>query len=338
MDNFKEALTYDDVCLVPQFNNIPSRTEPTLKTWLTTKTEVEMPLIPANMDTVIGDDLADIIIENGGCPIFHRFTTLEQQLEWAKKYGDRCFISCGLNDLDSTVKILTETDCRGVCIDIAHAHSESMKNFMIELRKNIGDKEIIAGNVCTPMGYQDLVNWGADSVKVGIGAGAICSTRIVTGFGVSQFSAVYECSQIAKKLRVPIIADGGIRGSNDIAKALAGGASTIMAGGIFANTFESSAPKFDYEGETYMKYRGQASADFQKDFYGGVKKGTVPEGVDFKKKVTKSAQQIIDEMNGGLRSSFTYGGARNIKEFQRKAEFRTVRTSYNIESNPRPNQ
>lgn len=463
MEIFNRALTYDDVCLVPQYNNIPSRTEPDLKTWLTSRTEIGLPVVPANMDTVIGDDLADAIIKNNGIPIFHRFTTFEQRMTWAKKYGDRCYMSCGLNNIDETVSLLTETECRGVCIDIAHAHSETMKNFMLELRKRVGnDKEIIAGNVCTPMGYQDLVNWGADAVKVGIGGGclgedsdilmgdgslkkiknikvgdfvvnrygekvrvnavvcmgkkrtvdivkngrslhltpdhrvlinndwieifdvldedikknysdtikidknlsdpmdvydievdceshsfiaegvtvhnSICTTRKVTGFGTPQFSAVYECGLIARKLRIPIIADGGIRGTDDIAKALAAGASSVMCGSMFSNTFESSAPKFEKDGKTYMKYRGQASKDFQTDFYGDVKKGTVPEGVHFDREVTKSAQEVIDDITGGLRSSFTYGGARNIKEFQRKAEFRTVNQSYIAESNPRPHQ
>jgi IMP dehydrogenase len=331
------AFTFDDVTLVPQYNNIPSRTEPKLDTWLTTKTKMNSPLLVANMDTVIGDEMANVLISRGSYPIFHRFTDYDTQYNWGKKYGDKCYLSCGLNKLDETVKLLNNTEARGVCIDIAHAHSSTMKNFMEELRKKIPDeKEIIAGNICTPMAYHDLVTWGADAVKVGIGAGSCCSTRIKTGFGVPQFAAIYECSKIAQRLQVPLIADGGIRNSRDVTLALAAGASSVMAGGLYSNTYESAAPKEERDGVVYSLYRGQASAHFQKDFYGQVKKDTVPEGVAFEKVCNKSANDVIDDLLGGLRSGMTYGGARSIKELQRKAEFRVVTGSFMGESKPRP--
>jgi len=227
---------------------------------------------------------------------------------------------------------------------------------MIDRVKNHSPNvQVIAGNVCTPMAYQDLVNSGADAVKVGIGPGAACTTRIVTGFGVPQFTAVQECAKIAKKLRVPIIADGGIRGSRDVVLALAAGASTVMIGKLFALTNESSAEKktglldaygpyetdvstglaVPKEPQLLSKYRGQASADFQNEFYGGLKEKTVAEGTDFWAPVTGSAQDLIDNILGGLRSGLTYGGARNIKELQRKAEFMRVSENYSAESNPR---
>lgn len=339
LNNFTHAYTYDDIALVPQYNNIPSRTIPSLESWITRKTKIDNPILAANMDTVIGDSMADALIANGSIPIFHRFTTEEERMRWAKKYGNKCYMSCGLNDLDFTVKLLNESDVKGVCIDIAHAHSSTMKNYMEELRKRVGnDKEIIAGNVCTPMAYHDLVTWGADAVKCGIGSGAACTTRMVTGFGVPQWSAVYECGKIAEKLRVPLIADGGIRNSRDIALALAAGASTVMAGGIFSNTYESAAPKEERDGILYSKYRGQASEDFQIDFYGGMKKGTVAEGVSFEKICDKSVNDVFNNLLGGIKSAMTYGGAKDIKEFQRKAEFRIVTSSYMEESKPRPTQ
>lgn len=338
MNQLTYAYTFDDVALVPQYNNIPSRTIPTLDTWLTKNTRIGCPIIASNMDTVIGDELADILLENNSMPIFHRFTDETKQLEWAKKYGDKCYISCGMNNIDSTLKILNESSVRGICIDIAHAHSSSMKNFMEEIRKNIGDtKEIIAGNVCTQIAYHDLATWGADGIKVGIGPGSACTTRVVTGFGVPQWTAVRECAQIAEKLRVPLIADGGIRNSRDIVLALAAGASSVMIGGLFSNTFESASQKITKEdGTIFAKYRGQASEDFQMDFYGELKQGTVAEGTSFYKECTKSAKTLIDELCGGVRSGLTYGGAKDIKELQRKAEFRLVTSSYVPESYPRP--
>lgn len=338
------GLTFDDVCLVPQYNNIPSRTEPDTSTWLTRNIEIGMPLIPANMDTVISPRLAEIIQNRGGIPVFHRFASVEEQISWIKNFEGGVFVSCGISESDDLFHILEEKP-RGVCIDVAHGHSEKMHNIISTIKKQFPHIDIIAGNVCTPMAYQDLVNAGADAVKVGIGPGAACTTRIVTGFGVPQFTAVYECAKIAKKLRVPIIADGGIRGSRDVVLALAAGASSVMIGKLFALTEESAAEK-QLQGEDgyfcraergtlVCKYRGQASKDFQDEFYGGLKEKTVAEGTDFWAPVSGPADFLIDEILGGLRSGLTYGGARNIKELQRKAEFMQVTSNYGEESNPR---
>ncbi len=333
----KKAFTFDDVALVPQFNNIPSRTEPVLESWLTRKLKVHLPIVAANMDTVIGDELAEVLITNGTFPIFHRFSDYEKQVAWVKKYKEKTFISSGIQKIKETQDLL-ELGAAGVCIDVAHGHSDQMFHYISELKKSHPDKEVIAGNVCTPMAYHDLVNAGADAVKVGVGPGAACTTRIVTGFGVPQFSAIWECAQVAEKLRVPLIADGGIRGSRDLVLALAAGASTVMIGKLFAVTSQSAAQKRkDPENSKIeqAKYRGQASEDFQIDFYGGLKNKTVPEGVDFWADLSGTSQELINVLMGGLRSGLTYGGARNIKELQRKAEFVQVFNSYLAESNPR---
>lgn len=334
----REAFTYDDVALVPQFNNIPSRTEPTLESWLTRNIKVDIPILAANMDTVIGPELADILLEQGSVPIFHRFTPFEQQLEWVKRYPSKTIISSGIQKLDECRKLL-DAGALGVCIDVAHGHSDRMFQFIHEIKKTHPDREVIAGNVCTAMGYHDLVNAGADAVKVGVGPGAACTTRIVTGFGVPQFTAVQDCARVAEKLRVPLIADGGIRTSRDVVLALAAGASTVMVGKLFAQTKESAAMKRKNEkipSGLEAKFRGQASADFQNEFYGGLKAKTVAEGVDFWAPVSGSAEELIIQLLGGLRSALTYGGARSIKELQRKAEFVRVISSYIHESKPRP--
>ncbi len=332
----KKAYTFDDVALVPQFNNVPSRTEPSLETWLTKNRKMDIPLICANMDTTIGEQMAEILFAEGSIPIFHRFTSLETQEQWVKKYKERTFVSCGILRIDETRKLL-DLGALGVCIDVAHGHSDRMFHFVEELKRTHPEKEVIAGNVCTAMAYHDLVNAGADAVKVGVGPGAACTTRMVTGFGVPQFTAIYDCAKIAEKLRVPLIADGGIRNSRDVVLALAAGASTVMVGKLFAMTKESAAPKrMSEKGEMEAKFRGQASEDFQNDFYGGLKGKTVAEGIDFWGPVTGTAKDLIDQLLGGLRSGLTYGGARNIKELQRKAEFVEVTPSYMHESRPRP--
>jgi len=733
----KKALTFDDVALVPAFNNIPSRLEPNLSTWLCSGLRMDIPILAANMDTVIGEDLADVLIKYGSYPIFHRFTDLETQKKWVKKYEDKTFISAGLNDFDKVIKLL-DLGAKGVCIDVAHGHDIRMLDLLNKLSNHLqtnglSERKIIAGNVCTAGGYIDLVNAGANSVKVGIGGGCLvgdtkilmsngsyknikditpgeevinrlgkavkvkrlidsgykkvikvktsnwhlptyitpdhlfyvgnlknippssnirnsslsklsnqfdcieweeignidiknykplrpkqinynlpntktidiglyfgrktkhtkfsknkldiilgtksssiprnlklnnyeigyifgtfigdgssirkgarnpsavgwffgenekhfvdklnkcmlkvfnlplvtlynrpnmlcvgvynvflakffecfnkrdqkhlpsemycknkeyvrgildglidsdgyidkeynvfsfsntsiqsielarfccnvlninycsystapkdtrlkdlviknckpvytitevknrrifennyiynnfinlslesavyrkvwdleidcpthsfiangnivhnsaCSTRIITGYGVSQVTAIQDCVEMAKKYSVPIISDGAIKCSADIMKALAVGACSVMIGKMFALTLESAAKKkYKWKKDPtnpcknlLSHYRGQASANFQNDFKGGLKPGTVAEGVDFWAPVTGTASELLDQLLGGIRSGFTYGGARHIDELQRKAEFVEVTPTYITESNPR---
>ncbi len=340
----KEALTFDDVALVPRYNNVNSRTEPDLHSWLTKEIRIGMPLIPANMDTVIGMDLAQVIIGNGGMPIFHRFTSFKEQEQWVSQLNGLCILSCGVGKFDEISK-LADLGPVGICIDVAHGHSDKMVHLVEKIKTHYSGLEVIAGNVCTARAYHDLVNAGADAVKVGIGPGAACTTRMVTGFGVPQFTAVRDCAEESQHLRVPIIADGGIRSSADIVKALAAGASTVMMGKLFALTNESAAEKVKDArqglkfgvgiGPLMAKYRGQSSEDFQNEYYGGLKEKTVAEGSDFWAPVTGSAQSVIDQLLGGVRSGMTYAGARDIKELQRKAEFVRVTDNYLEESSLR---
>jgi len=231
----REALTFDDVALVPRYNNVLSRSEPDLTTWLTKNLKMGLPLVPANMDTVMGSALARVIVDNGGIPIFHRFTDFETQKNWVEEFEGKVILACGVGKFDA-ISNLASLGPAGLCVDVAHGHSERMVNLVGRLKRAYPSLEIIAGNVCTARAYHDLVNAGADAVKVGIGPGAACTTRIVTGFGVPQFTAIRDCSEEAAHFRVPIIADGGIRNSADIVKALAAGASTAMVGKLFALT------------------------------------------------------------------------------------------------------
>ena len=341
---FVRGYTFDDVALIPQYSDIDSRLEPDLSTWLTRGVKIKMPLIPSNMDTVISPELARVVIEQGGLPIFHRFTTLNKKKEWLEEFGDKMFLSVGIKEEHfNELRELRDSGVKspiGICVDVAHIHGRQGCHFVEKVKTEFPLLQIIAGNICTPLAYHDLVNAGADACKVGIGNGAACLTRMVTGFGVPQFSAIYECAQVAKKLKVPLIADGGIRNSRDVVLALAAGASTVMIGKLFALTNESPAKKStliqnDTENILMAQYRGQASEEFQKDYYGELRKGIVAEGESFWATVSGPAQQVIDELLGGLRSGLTYGGARTIKELQQKAEFREVCSTYMIESNTR---
>lgn len=332
----RKGYTYSDVCIEPVYNNVNSRGEPTLATKLCLGVEIGIPFLPANMDTVIGTELAQILTDRGGIPIFHRFTDLETKRRWLADFPN-CFISSGINEKNiKEVLSLIDKGLKGVCIDIAHGHDSRMKPAISTL-KQAGAK-VIAGNVCSVDGYKDLVEWGADAVKVGIGPGAACTTRKTTGFGVPQFSAVYEIGKEAMKLHVPFIADGGISGPDDIAKALAAGASTVMMGKQFAITDESAAWKGHKGGIGYVaRYRGQSSAEFQDEFYGGLRSGTVPEGEAMYAAVSGSAADLLDYLSGSLRSALTYGGSRDVYELQRKCRgnFWSVSDGYRLESEVR---
>lgn len=324
-------LTFNDIALVPQFNNIDSRIEPDLSSWVTKRTKIGIPVLAANMDTVISEELADILLSYGSTPIFHRFyKTEEEKKKLINKYGDKAYFSVGVTNPEEVAKIAENV--KGIVFDIAHGHSLKLMRAVEEAKSKYSHLEVIAGNVCTTEGYVDLVNAGADAVKVGIGPGAACTTRVVTGFGVPQFSAILKIGKISKKYQIPFIADGGIETSGDIVKALAAGASTVMIGKLFALTNEAASHKHP---DGFVCYRGQASKEFQNDYYGGMKHGTSAEGVEMFCKGTGSAKELLDNLLGGIRSGFTYGGARDIKELQKKFEYVRVTPSYQTESQTR---
>jgi len=349
----KRALTLDDVALVPQKTSVESRRDPSLKSYIARGRAISMPIVNSPMDTVIGPDLAVEIWLSGGIPILHRFyknvSAIEDDLNAMiarniSEFPVPAFISCGLvgwtvlGDLSRLVNVYE--NIAGFCIDTAHGHSTRMCESIGKLKHAFPKLPVIAGAVCTASGFKDLANAGADAIRVGIGNGSACTTRMVTGFGVPQFTALQECGEVAKELKIPMIADGGIRDSRDVVISLATGASTVMIGKLFALTNESAAPKrsaYDspppYNEEA--QYRGQASEEFQKSHYGKVKDGTVPEGVDYWAKVSGSAKELIDNLLSGVRSGMTYANAMTIEELHENAEFVGVTPSYMTESQPR---
>ena len=323
---FRTGLSYDDVCLIPKYNNVSSRTEPDVSTLATQNFSMRIPIFAANMDTVIGDELASVLISKGSYPILHRFATNEEIAKTAQRFPAMHFLSTGVGMQNlAALKELVENygiEPLGVCIDIAHGHSVAMIEAIKHIRSWAPPEfQIIAGNVCTADAVGDLASAGADAVKVGIGPGSACTTRKVTAFGRAQFSAVYDCAVAADRRKIPLIADGGIKSSREIVLALAAGASSVMVGGLFAKTHQAAGKG---------RFRGQASAQFQQEYYGAVKAGTVPEGkaMEFTPSELRDAGEVIDELIGGLRSGMTYAGARNIEELQRKAEFECITPNY----------
>ena len=316
----KRVFSFDEVTLVPQKNSIKSRLDVDLSTQLTKNIRVGMPLVPSNMESVIGTEMAEVIVKNNGIPIFSKFATFEQKVDWIQKFPD-CFISCGLEDQIELGKLIKDHGLKRVCLDVAHAHTDRAWNLLDYLK--FLNVETIAGNVSTPEGFEFLVNAGANAIRVGQGTGSQCLTNDVTACGLPQFSTVLECGEVSKSCGVPLIADGGISNSRDLVLALAAGASMCMLGGAFAATKESAGRIDDSYGN--VVYRGQSSKSFQESFYGKVKEGTVVEGKEESMPIRGSTQDVIDELLGGLRSALTYCGARTIKELQANAEFRERR-------------
>ena len=245
------------------------------------------------------------------------------------------------NDSIDRAKALLDADVDVIVIHTAHGHSSGVIESVKSIKKAVGDLQIIAGNVATSEGTKALINAGVDCVKVGIGAGASCTTRVVAGVGMPQLSGVMNCVDEAQKHDIPIIADGGIRYSGDLAKAIAAGAESVMLGSIFAGMDESPGEFILYEGRQYKSYRGMGSL-------GAMKKGSgdryfqddlestklVPEGIEGMVPYRGSVQMTIHQLMGGLRSSMGYCGAKNIKTFHDKAEFVEITTAGAKESHP----
>ncbi len=252
-------------------------------------------------------------------------------------------------DFMERAESLIESYCDVIVVDVAHGHSMQAVEAVKKIKRNFGDEvQVIAGNVATAEGVIDLVKASADAVKVGVGPGSICTTRIVTGFGVPQLTAIMECSEAAKDFDVPVIADGGIRFPGDITKAIAAGASTVMIGGLFAGTEESPGPVVLRNGVRYKLTRGMASLSAaldrkirESDKYDEVNRlledtaeETVPEGVEGLIPYKGRVEEVVRQLMGGLRSGMSYCGAHNIEELRQKAEFIRMTSSGLRESLP----
>ena len=285
------------------------------------------------MDTVTESNMAIAIATEGGIGVIHRNLTIKKQTNELLKVKKRklsvgAAIGTNQEDLDRA-KSLIDNGCDLLVIDTAHGHSKKVLNILSKLKKIYSETPICAGNIATGEAANKLYNSGADIIKVGIGPGSICTTRMVAGIGVPQISAIMEVKDSMKNKKIKIISDGGIKFSGDIAKALAAGADAIMMGSIFAGTDESPGKKFKINGKFYKNYRGMgsigamssgsASRYFQKNFKD--KSKFVPEGVEGRVEYKGNVSKIIYQMKGGLRSSMGYIGAKNLSQIRKNAKF-----------------
>jgi len=319
----EEALTYNDVLLVPQYSEIKSRSEVSLTSMLGSL-EFELPIIASPMDTISESSMASTMGEHGGLSIIHRYNTIERQATIVRSVVTTIpspIVGAAIGtsgDYLERATALVGAGAQVLCVDVAHGHHILMRTALDELREAFGDSvHIMAGNIATLEGYNDLVNWGADSVRCNIGGGSICSTRIQTGHGVPGLQTIIDCARSATG-QVPIIADGGIRNSGDIVKALAAGADFVMLGSLLSGTDETPGDVINTRKGKFKAYRGMASKDAQVEWRG---KTASLEGIATTVPYKGPVTDVLAELERGIRSGLSYSGARTIAELQAKAKF-----------------
>ncbi len=332
MEAIKEALTFDDVLLLPRFSEIlPSDTDISLD--LTKKIRLKVPFLSSAMDTVTESKMAIAMNKSGGIGVIHRNLNIKKQTkEVIKVKKNNLFVGAaiGTNSEDMIrAKSLIDNGVDLIVIDTAHGHTKKVLNVLSKIKKFNSKTPICVGNIATGEAAKRLYNSGADIIKVGIGPGSICTTRMVAGIGVPQITAIMEVSNALKGKKIKIVSDGGIKFSGDIAKAIAAGADAIMMGSIFAGTEESPGKKFKIKNTYYKQYRGMGSIGamsagssnryFQKNYKD--KSKFVPEGVESRVKFKGNISEIIYQLKGGLRSSMGYIGAKRLKDIKRNAKF-----------------
>lgn len=322
-------LTYDDVLLLPAYSEItPPETH--LDVLLTSRLLLDIPILASPMDTVCEQEMALAMSQLGGMGIIHRNLSIKKQgdqLEQVLEKGALAAAAVGVGpDFNERAAHLVSVGATVICLDAAHGHSKHVIDKTAYLKDTYPDLEVISGNVTTYEGASALFKAGADVVKVGVGPGSICTTRIVSGVGAPQFTAILESVRAAKEQGKTIIADGGIKAAGDIVKALAAGASAVMLGSLLAGTDEAPSRVVDIEGKKCKSYRGMGSEEAMREGswarYGlkpshcmaaqGVV-GTVP----YEGPVHEKIHLILE----GLRAGMAYVGAENIKQLQQKARF-----------------
>jgi GMP reductase len=318
-------LDYSDVLIRPKRSAIDSRKDVDLfRTYdfrNSKQTYYGIPIMAANMDTIGTFPVAEILSQHGLFTCLHKHYSVE---DWNKNHDivrkSSIAISTGANEADyNKVKAILEKEpISFICIDVANGYTERFVEFVSQVRKDFPEKVIIAGNVVTGDMTQELILAGADIIKVGIGPGSVCTTRIKTGIGYPQLSAVIECADAAHGLGGHIIADGGCTCPGDVAKAFAGGADFVMLGGMFAGTFETGA-----------KFYGMSSSVAQEKYNGGLKDYKASEGKAVEIPVKGSINDVVQDILGGLRSCCSYTGAERLKDLSKCTTFIRVNNQYN---------
>jgi len=362
--SFVDGITFDDVLLRPGYSDF-KRQDISLKTNLTKKIALSIPFTSAPMDTVTESALAIALARLGGIGFIHRNLSVDKQayeIVLVKKEGLLVGAAVGSEGYEERIEQLVKAGVDVVIVDSAHGHAKSIIDAISQIKNKYSDLQVIGGNIATREGALALINAGADGLRIGMGPGAICTTRIVSGMGVPQMTALLEISPIAKKYKVPYIADGGITYSGDMVKAIAAGASTLMMGSFFASASESPGKKemlkkehvplrfkdiLKIERKEYMfkSYRGMGSIGAMQqgvklksegEFHGKSysDRTLIAEGVEGLVPIKGTVSELLEQALGGIRSGMYYVGAKNIIDLHKKAKFIRISQASLKESHP----
>ncbi|MCT3573384.1 IMP dehydrogenase [Levilactobacillus brevis] len=357
----KEGFTFDDVLLIPAESHVlPNEVD--LSTQLAPNLKLNVPFLSASMDTVTETKMATTMARNGGLGVIHKNMSADDQAKMvaavkaiendASQYpnaavdaNNHLLVAAAVgvtSDTFDRASALLNAGADAIIIDTAHGHSAGVLRKVAEIRHQLPDATLIAGNVATGEGTRALFEAGVDVVKVGIGPGSICTTRVVAGVGVPQLTAIYDAAQVAREFGKPIIADGGMKYSGDIVKALAAGGNAVMFGSMFSGTDEAPGDIIEDGGKKYKTYRGMGSlasmshGSADRYFQGGVNETNklVPEGIEARVEYKGSVNDIIFQMVGGLRSGMGYTGSATIQDLIDNAQFVRISNAGLIESHP----
>ncbi len=333
----KECLTFDDVSIVPKYSDILHRKDCNTMTKVTKNIYLEIPIVSSPMDTITEFDMAWSMAQLGGVGVIHRFMSIEKQVEIMRSFVSMTVGAAigATGDYIERAQALVEGSCKIILIDVAHGHHLLVKDTIGRLKNEVsGNYDIVAGNVATREAAQFMCDAGADAVRVGVGSGSLCSTRIQTGVGIPMVSAICDVASVCDDYGVSVIADGGMRTPGDVAKAIAAGADCVMLGNLLSGTKETpgSITKTGmWPNEVLQKkYRGSASLEAKSDRGETHNVEGYSTTIPYKGKV----KRIIDDILDGLKSSMSYVGASNLEEFQSLAEFVKVTNSGINEAKP----
>lgn len=333
VNKFREGLCFDDVLLSPQYSSIFSRKEVDTSVDTESMGRLKIPIVSSPMDTITESAMATSMSQQGGLGIIHRYNSIEDQSVIVKKSiergADLVGVAVGVSgDYIDRACSAYDSGARVICVDIAHGHHVLMRHALDTLRNTFGSAvHIMAGNVATLDAFNDLSDWGADSIRVGVGGGSICSTRIQTGHGIPTLQSVIDCSSSDKDTL--LIADGGIKNSGDIVKAIAAGADLVMLGSMLAGTTETPGEIIYHEGGRCKAYRGMASKDAQIQWRGHT---ASIEGVSLIVPLKGDIANVISEIMTGVRSGMSYSGVRTLGELSLKSRFIRQTTAGSVES------
>ncbi len=322
----REAFTFDDVLLIPAYNHYESRQHVDVSvTDRSGKLALQLPLMTANMDTVTESAMANFIGGKGGIGVLHRMMSIDRNVAEFRKCKGPVFVSVGCAEEElERAEALRDAGATHFVVDVAHGHARYVGKTLKNLRQLLPDACLMAGNVATYAGADYLASVGADIVKVGIGPGSVCTTRLKTGHGVPQLTAIQDCARCDRS----IVADGGIRHPGDVVKALAFGADFVMIGGMLAGTRPTPGRRIKGPKGGWVKaYRGMASREVADEHHGGIAEWKTAEGVSVTVPYRDDEDAIIADLVGGLRSGLTYAGSRTVRELQRKLNYVVITPS-----------